>query len=428
MSVNYILYNATEDFGLNFSGTGDDTVSTADHESTAAAPALGIWNGESFVFTQSSSNWWWDTAKLLWKYGLAPIRTNNLMKQTITTFLKMYDAPVFPFRSLGEAAYDLGLTAATAATGKQYLKEHNIGDAFANDIVQAATRVNYAQNLPLIHGLETMACMATDGAVSIKGGNWQIFDHMVRNATSDVRLETNVTAVVKQKTGDYMVHSKLATSSAFESVTVADHFDEVVLAAPYQFSGVKLDCGSVHVPTEVSYVKLHVTLFTSPFLLSPAAFNLPPDGPVPEIILTTLQENEKPGADPHYSAKAGFFSISLLQSIQNPKTSRQEFAYKIFSPMEIDDDFLAKILGVTSKSAANSETDAAISKNDVTWIYRKIWHSYPYEYPRVTFEELRLDGALWYTAGMENLISTMETNALMGKNIARLVVDEWLNE
>ena len=69
-----------------------------------------------------------------------------------------------------------------------------------------------------------------------------------------------------------------------------------------------------------------------------------------------------------------------------------------------------------------------IAKEDVTWVYRKVWHSYPYEYPRVTFQEMRLDeeGALWYTAGIEGFISTMETSALMGKNVARLIVDGWM--
>lgn len=36
------------------------------------------------------------------------------------------------------------------------------------------------------------------------------------------------------------------------------------------------------------------------------------------------------------------------------------------------------------------------------------------------------DGAgLWYTAGIEQFISTMETSSLMGMNVARLVVDGW---
>lgn len=32
----------------------------------------------------------------------------------------------------------------------------------------------------------------------------------------------------------------------------------------------------------------------------------------------------------------------------------------------------------------------------------------------------------YYTSGMESFISTMETNALMGMNIAQLIVDDYL--
>ena len=66
--------------------------------------------------------------------------------------------------------------------------------------------------------------------------------------------------------------------------------------------------------------------------------------------------------------------------------------------------------------------------HEISWYYRKIWDSYPYEYPRVTFENIELADGFYYTSGMESFISTMETNALMGKNVARLIVDDYLME
>ena len=84
----------------------------------------------------------------------------------------------------------------------------------------------------------------------------------------------------------------------------------------------------------------------------------------------------------------------------------------------------------------------------MSWKYEKIWQSYPVEKPRVTFEDIRIDipasdsdsesGAerrggkgsrhLYYTSGIEGFISTMETSSLMGANVARLLVDEWIEE
>lgn len=47
----------------------------------------------------------------------------------------------------------------------------------------------------------------------------------------------------------------------------------------------------------------------------------------------------------------------------------------------------------------------------------------------MTFDDPMLDGnGLWYTSGIEQFISTMETSSLMGMNVARLVVDGWGGE
>lgn len=75
---------------------------------------------------------------------------------------------------------------------------------------------------------------------------------------------------------------------------------------------------------------------------------------------------------------------------------------------------------------ANISTITQESGDPISWIYPHVWHSYPYEYPRVTFEDPELARGFYYTSGMESFISTMETSALMGMNVARLVVDDYL--
>ena len=65
------------------------------------------------------------------------------------------------------------------------------------------------------------------------------------------------------------------------------------------------------------------------------------------------------------------------------------------------------------------------SHDAITWYYPHVWHSYPYELPRVTFEDPELARGFYYTSGMESFISTMETSALMGMNVAQLIVDDY---
>lgn len=192
----------------------------------------------------------------------------------------------------------------------------------------------------------------------------------------------------------------------------------MILAAPFQYSNIDLSSINFRTPDAFPYVKLHVTLFTSPHLLSPAFFGLSADKAAPQVIVTTLPPGEHPSADAT-AGSPGFYSISLLQDTINPRTGAIEYAYKIFSPAPPNSTFLAALLGVKSE-------EDEVSDKDITWIYRKVWHSYPYEYPRDSFEDVKLSNNLWYTSGIERFISTMETSALMGKNVARLVVDRWL--
>ena len=415
VEINKILVDAVEAFNLSTSSF--DTKSE-----DIPGPALGIWDGKTFIFTQENERGWWDTAKLFYRYGLSPVRTLNLMKATIGKFLKMYEEPVFPFASLTQAAQDVGLLAATSATGEAFLRENSISSLFGREIIQASTRVNYAQNIDNFHGLETMVCMAANGAMSVEGGNWQIFANMVASAKASILLETEVTKIEKVKNGGFNIASKSPSPDLTTTRLLSSPFDSVILATPLQYSNIDTSSLPLHrEPDNLPYVKLHVTLFTSPHLLSPLFFNLAPGKPVPQAIITTLPPDEHP---PHNATvgSPGFYSISLLDDVVNPNTGGVEYAYKIFSPAAVGVDFLADLLGVQESESGELRAE------DVSWLYRKVWHSYPYEYPRDSFEDIKLGEGLWYTSGIERFISTMETSALMGKNVARLVVDGWLEE
>ncbi|KAF1973608.1 prenylcysteine oxidase-like protein 1 precursor [Bimuria novae-zelandiae CBS 107.79] len=405
VEVNQILVNATKSFNLS---------TNAASTRHANIPELGIWNGKDLVFTMNEGGWW-DITKLFWRYGYAPVKANALMRETVGRFLKMYERPVFPWKSLSDVVQLVGLTEVTGLTGEEYLRNSGVSDRFASEIVQASTRVNYASNLGTIHGVEAMVCLATNGAMSIAGGNWQIFAHMLDSSSSiSTHLNTTITSVSKQLDGTYNL--------TFSSGQVSS-FDEVILAAPLQFSNLVIEPAPKHTPDQIPYVRLHVTHFASPHKLDPSAFGLDSDKEVPEYVLTTLQDGEEYGSKPNVG-RAGFFSISIVSSGVNQFASqtRSEYIYKIFSPHRIDREFLSRVLGlpISEKEAETGDVDGTVS-----WINHWEVHSYPYEYPRVTFDELKLDDGLWYTSSIESFISTMETSALSGKNVAELIFNGW---
>ncbi|TKA43669.1 hypothetical protein B0A54_05452 [Friedmanniomyces endolithicus] len=405
--------------------------------------SLGVFDGVGFAFVQESNGLtWWESAKALWKWGLAPIRCTALRKTTVDRFDKMYDEPQFPFASLTQVVTDVDLLDATSATGEQYISENGLTGSFGHDVIQASTRVNYAQNVRIhcsildafsaqslpnaqlrhINGLLAMVCMSTDGAKAVENGNWQIFDEMIAKANATTRLSTEVSSVTQGKDGTYLLRHGPSTDLSDLADHEASAFDVVVLAAPHQFANITLDHHIAHIPEKISYVQLHVTLLTSPYLLSPAFFNMPPGKPAPKTILTTLPPDEEPQKGAAGVGKPGFFSVSLLRPVTNPKTGGQEYLYKIFSPVPPTSTFLTHLLGLKQP---HHHMETGISEEDISWIYRKVCDSYPYEVPRVTFEEIQLDENLYYTSAMDGFISTMETNALMGMNVARLIADRW---
>lgn len=109
VSVNHILVDAVKEFGLSIDSSDPSDDGEEDEDQT-----LGVYDGEGFVFTQSRGDGkiseWWNTVKILWKYGISPIRTQKLMKATVGKFLKMYEKPVFPWKDgLTQAAMDVEL-------------------------------------------------------------------------------------------------------------------------------------------------------------------------------------------------------------------------------------------------------------------------------------------------------------------------------
>ena len=194
-----------------------------------------------------------------------------------------------------------------------------------------------------------MVCMAIEGAMSVAGGNWQIFDGMLNASNATVHLNTTVD-LIKKIRGKYSLKVSSRHHESDTTTSKEQLFDTVVLAAPFQFSDIELETDLVkRIPDKIPYVKLHVTLFTSTEKLNPIFFGLEPGAEVPDSILTTLPPDTETPNDPTEGVgPAGFFSISTLRTLVNPKTIQKEYLYKIFSPEKVSSSFLSGILGMPS--------------------------------------------------------------------------------
>ena len=116
---NHILYNATQMFNLTLGGLRSPDFDASDF--------TAIWDGEKIVFQSTmGTSWWWQAFQLWWEYGMSPYRAIQLVKGAVGTFLRLYEAPYFPFRSLTQRVFELGLLPLTGVTGEQYLEEHSV--------------------------------------------------------------------------------------------------------------------------------------------------------------------------------------------------------------------------------------------------------------------------------------------------------------
>jgi prenylcysteine oxidase/farnesylcysteine lyase len=291
----------------------------------------------------------WENIKLLWRYGYrSPMTTTALVKQMIDTYLSLYST-VTQWDSVESVSSALNFTDIVAQDSATYLAAQGVGDAFAYEIVESATRVNYGHNLDKIHALEGMCSMAANGAKGIKKGNYHVFKRFLKVSKANVHLNTLVTALHYTPEGRWALRTKGDAGSANE-VTLPETYDSVILAAPYHTLTMNLP-PSVAPVVPVEYVHLHVTLLstTSPSA-NPEYFGLDPADTVPHMMLTTAQGIRAGGPAPEFNSMSYHGRIA---------PGRDEWVVKIFSEKRIDDQWLSNMF------------------TNVGWVHRKEVNLFP---------------------------------------------------
>ena len=126
------------------------------------------------------------------------------MKNMVSAYLGLYE-PHAPHSSIADISASLNFTSLTSVSASDYLAANGVNSLFTHELVDAATRVNYGQNVDDIHALEGMVSLAANGAQSVIGGNWQIFDLWAKKSGANVRLETAVKTLRQGANGKWHV-------------------------------------------------------------------------------------------------------------------------------------------------------------------------------------------------------------------------------
>ncbi|KAJ9474476.1 Prenylcys_lyase domain-containing protein [Pseudozyma hubeiensis] len=427
---------------------------------------MGIWDGQQFLFEGDQSSWW-TSAKFFLRYGYSAITTENIVKKQLSYFAGLYD-PTFlharkgandasisgyPWSTIEDLAAAINATSLVQTTGMQFFKERRVSELFIEEMVEAATRVNYAQDTDRIHGFGALVSLAASGATGVKHGNYRISEEFAWRSGARILtgVEGQVTGIVRYdsalsrrrerialgdegENGKQQVQWYLGTKSG-----EGELYDAVIIATPWHNADITLLNTRERVKSK-AFVHLHVTLLTtSRERPRPEYFGLGDQDVVPTTILTSSESvrraaagNKKPTTPPETSPpsdepneeatsealkkpKLDFYSLNYLRSATPPSSTSsdaaKEYVVKIFSPEVITDDQLSHLFGDT-----------------ISWIKRHTWDSYPYLTPTDRFPRVEVDENLYYCNAMESLVSTMETSTVASKNAVGLLLKSWYGD
>lgn len=130
-------------------------------------------------------------------------------------FLDLYSPEAPRWDNITSLASELGWTDLIAQSTSEYLDTHGVSPKFSREMVEAATRVNYGQDVDKLHALEGLCSMATGGASSVVGGNFQIFEQFLLRSKANMFLSSTVRPIKtfeKTFVADYM-HSRSIASN-----------------------------------------------------------------------------------------------------------------------------------------------------------------------------------------------------------------------
>ncbi|KAE8243773.1 hypothetical protein A4X03_0g7679 [Tilletia caries] len=457
------MARAAKLFGLNTTQGG---IGLDDDDS---AVGTSVWDGQGFVYEGLDGSWW-NSARMVWRYGYSPMTMRNLVADLVGTFTTLYDPTFlhrpktnpekgeskystisgFPWRSIESLASRLKFDRLTSQTADSWFYSKGVGKLFVEEIIEAATRVNYGQDTNLMHALGAGVSLAASGARSIVGGNWQVFDSFAKHSGATILSESegDVTGLVKFE-GGWVEAVKQGWTTAQDAEKQAKEqdppkwylatragkgylFDAVFLAAPFHSTGIAIlnSRAATSVPPQ-AYVHLHVTLIiTSAPRPRPESFGRGAGDRIARTVLTTGVGARKGGKLPDFNSLSYLRRLPRLpkadsasNSSSHPNPPLLPLTPPVSAQDNTDSDFLVKIF---SQNPISDERLAELfGAGTMKWVYRKEWDAYPVLEPITEYPPIELDEGLYYVNALEPMISTMETSTVAARNAVALLLEKW---
>jgi len=346
----------------------------------APETTVGLYNTTGFLMRLSGGNS--DMGKLFWRYGMGLGMLKSKTESIVNKFGKIYclQSHKAAFRSVPELlnSTDPELLKAAQTTMRSALMKERISDKIQNELVTAALRSNYNQELKVnaFVGYVGLAGGMGGKLWKIDGGNYQLPRKVLESSKATV-IKGQVNKVIRSGDQYTVTYTKAAEGAEEQEGSVEEVFDSVVLATPLHDANIEFD--------------MDVTEHMSPYQTTYATFV--------NGILAPLEKGKKNPSD--------ILTVSnkklLFSSIGLKGKADKDFNYKVFTKKRLTDAQLAKLF---TKIHEVKVVD---------------WKAYPHYTEKAPLPSFELAPGLYNVNAIEMAASAIEMSCIGGRNAALLV-------
>ncbi|XP_066933721.1 prenylcysteine oxidase 1-like [Clytia hemisphaerica] len=369
-----------------------------------AIEKFGIWNGNEFLFTETSMNWW-NTVKMVFRYGpLSLKRLNDVTTSGANIFPSIYEKQDAgqTFKTVPDLLTSIGgeyFTDCTQKTWREVLKEKGVGDKLIDEFVNSILRMIYYQTADELNGLTGLfSLLGGDGSSlwNVKGGNEQVPQRLIEESKSTVHYNCKITSIKKlvNESSGKATYELESDASTFQS----NQYDAVIVSVPLEDPRCFISCPEIKnwpQSTDLGQFQRCVSsIIQQP--INAQYFGVKAASKLPDAITTTCEK-----------AAADFGFIEINKTVHGNRCDPP--TYRVFSREPLTEDSLRKLFIM--------EENTAPQLSSVDWL------AYPHYSPPERFLPFELDEGVFYVNAIERAASGMEMSAIGGRNAALLAVN-----
>lgn len=380
---------------------------------------VGIWNGVNMVATEDEfrdAQTWSEFRQDKWskRYGRSPSAFAPEVAQIRASLSLVLSraTPSLPFvllpgnQNVSDEVETGGLTGYVRTFARKALPElfDNVeGQRFGDEIVNAGARERYFANGDELNVLEFILGFEDQRPSFVGEGNLRLVERLLKLATADVRLGTEVQKIETVDENDI----RLTLVPTDGGVPTTEQFDTVILASSYSLSNITFEPPIQNsTDLEQNYLDSFVIHFTSTSRLNQTFFKRTET--MPQNVFTTVGSND--------TSSPPFLSLTLLRRQTPPDDLSRpvENLYKLVSREDVAFTDIEQYL----EAPAN-----------ITWInVQPLPRSVPVQVGKngqgckPVLEHVEIAPGLFYAGAGEQVIASADFGCRSGVNAADLVL------